>query len=51
MKTFNLYLLLPEEIWPIIRLAEENNDIGNVIFDALTKFSERMVHENIQEKQ
>jgi len=51
LKTFNLYLLLSEELWPIIRYAEENNDAGKVIFDALIKFSERVVHDDLRKKQ
>lgn len=43
LRIFNLYLSLPEELWPIIRFAEENNDMGKVIFDALTKYSERLL--------
>lgn len=41
LKTFNLYLSLPEELWPVIRFAEENDNRGNAIFDALTKYSEK----------
>ncbi len=39
LKTFNLYLLLPEELWPIIRLAEESNETADIIYNALLKYS------------
>lgn len=38
-RTFNLYLTLPESLWPIIRLAEEDNEQGNIIFDSLKKYA------------
>lgn len=34
-KTFTLYIRLPEYMWPIIRLAEENTLQGNEIMDSL----------------
>ena len=38
-KTFNLYLHLPEELWPIIRLAEDDTEQGKCIFTALKEFA------------
>ena len=38
-KTFNLYLSLPEELWPIIRLAEGDNPQADIIFEALKAYS------------
>ncbi len=38
-KTFNLYLTLPETLWPIIRLAEEDTEQGNMIFESLKSYS------------
>lgn len=38
-KTFNLYLNLPESLWPIVRLAENETDEGRLIFDSLTEFA------------
>ena len=37
-KTFNLYMDLPESLWPVIRLAERETDDGNLIFDTLKNF-------------
>ncbi len=38
-KTFNLYLNLPESLWPIIRLAEKNDDQGKIIYNSLRDFA------------
>lgn len=38
-KTFNLYLNLPEELWPIIKLAEEDSEQGDVVYKALKEYS------------
>ena len=37
LKTFNLYLNLPKELWPIIKLAEKDGKQSQIIFDALCK--------------
>jgi anaerobic magnesium-protoporphyrin IX monomethyl ester cyclase len=42
-KTFNLYLTLPKELWPIIKLAESNGSLSNKIYQALTEFSSTVV--------
>lgn len=36
-RTFNLYLHLPKELWPIIRVAESDD----VIFESLNKFADK----------
>ena len=46
LKTFNLYLLLPQELWPVIRYAEEESDAGNTIFNALIKYTEGSLLKN-----
>ena len=38
-KTFNLYLCLPRQLWPIIQLAEENTSQSDVIFNALNNYA------------
>jgi radical SAM superfamily enzyme YgiQ (UPF0313 family) len=38
-KTFNLYLCLPEELWPIIALAEGNSSRSKRIYSALNAFA------------
>lgn len=38
-KTFNLYLALPETLWPIIRLAEKDDAQGKIIYDSLNDFA------------
>jgi len=42
-KTFNLYLNLPKELWPIIRLAERESKTGKIIYDALNNFAATVV--------
>jgi len=39
-KTFHLYLVLPEALWPIIRYAEKNDKKGQDIYRSLAKYSE-----------
>lgn len=38
-KTFNLYLQLPEELWPIIKFAEGNGYDNNIVYDALKNYA------------
>ena len=42
-KTFNLYLNLPRELWPIIKLAENGLQQGNIIYNALNEFAGTIV--------
>ena len=42
-RTFSLYLILPEELWPVIKYVERSDDIGNVLFDSLTNYAAKMV--------
>lgn len=42
-KTFNLYLCLPKQLWPIIQLAEENTSQSDVIFNALNDYVSTIV--------
>ena len=42
-RTFSLYLILPEELWPVIKYAERYDEIGNVIFDSLTNYAAKML--------
>ena len=42
-KTFNLYLSLPEQLWPIVQLAEERTSQGDVIFNALNDYASTIV--------
>lgn len=37
MKTFNLYVKLPEEYWPEIKIAEKSDEKGNAAFDRLSQ--------------
>lgn len=45
LKTFNLYLVLPEELWPVVRYAEKNDRLGTEIFGALTKYGSLLLNE------
>lgn len=40
-KTFNLYLHLPKELWPVIELAEKNDDDAKVILNSLNEFTDK----------
>lgn len=42
-KTFNLYLSLPKQLWPIIELAEGKGKQSNRIFEALNDFASTIV--------
>lgn len=42
-KTFNLYLCLPKQLWPIIELAEGKGKQSNQIFEALNDFASTIV--------
>jgi len=42
-KTFNLYMILPEELWSVIRYAEKNTEVGIDIFAALVKYSRELL--------
>lgn len=37
MKTFNLYVKLPEKYYPQIKIAEQNDDVGNRMFKELSQ--------------
>ena len=37
-RTFNLYMSLPEELWPVIRLAEADTEQGRMVHGALTEY-------------
>ena len=37
MKTFNLYIKLPEKYWPQIKVAERSDDEGRAMFESLSK--------------
>jgi len=37
MKTFNLYVKLPEKYWPEIKIAERSDEEGNATFNRLSK--------------
>lgn len=42
-KTFNLYLSLPKQLWPVVQLAEERTSRGDVIFNALNEYVSTIV--------
>lgn len=42
-KTFNLYLSLPEQLWPVVQLAEDRTSQGDVIFNALSDYASTIV--------
>ena len=42
-QTFNLYLSLPESLWPIIRMAEEDSEQGNIIYESLKEYAVTVV--------
>ncbi|NQT66474.1 MAG: B12-binding domain-containing radical SAM protein [Actinobacteria bacterium] len=42
-KTFNLYLSLPKQLWPIIELAEGSGNRNKKIYQALTEFTSTIV--------
>lgn len=42
-RTFNLYLWLPKQLWPIIELAEDKGKQSDRIFDALNDFASTIV--------
>ncbi len=42
-KTFNLYLSLPKELWPIVELAERGGKQSNKIYQALNEFASTIV--------
>ena len=46
-KTFNLYMFLPEELWPIIKHAERDDKVGNEIFESLVKYSLKLVDRQV----
>lgn len=47
LKTFNLYLALPEELWPLVRYAEKDDDMGQEIFNALNLYAGSILKERI----
>lgn len=42
-KTFNLRLLLPETLWPVIDYAENDDEIGKIIYESLTKYTQTIL--------
>jgi radical SAM superfamily enzyme YgiQ (UPF0313 family) len=42
-KTFNLYLSLPKQLWPIIVFAENESKQGNIIYNSLNEFAATIV--------
>ena len=42
-KTFNLYLSLPEQLWPVVKLAEERTSQGDIIFNTLSDYASTIV--------
>lgn len=42
-RTFNLYLSLSESLWPIIRMAEEDSEQGNIIYESLKEYAVTVV--------
>jgi len=42
-KTFNLYLNLPRELWPVIRFTENESKQSDVIYNSLNEFAATMV--------
>jgi anaerobic magnesium-protoporphyrin IX monomethyl ester cyclase len=38
-QTFNLYLMLPKTLYPVIRYAEAQTEVGNAILNELTKLT------------
>jgi radical SAM superfamily enzyme YgiQ (UPF0313 family) len=42
-KTFNLYLSLPKELWPIVELAEKDGKQADMVFKALNEFASTIV--------
>lgn len=42
LKTFRLYLVLPEEIWPIVRIAEGTDETAGLLFDALNQYASKL---------
>lgn len=41
-KTFHLYLVLDEKLWPIIRHAENDGSVGHEIYESLVAYSEEL---------
>lgn len=46
-RTFNLYLILPKELWPIIEIAESDNETGNKILKALNQYVDNNLRKKI----
>jgi len=42
-KTFNLYLCLPKQLWPIIKLSEGEGNQNKIIYQALNEFASIIV--------
>ncbi len=42
-KTLNLYIILPKEMWPIIKLAEDDTDFSNELFHSLCEYANTLV--------
>lgn len=37
-RAFNLYMSLPESLWPVVRIAEGDDEQGHVVHEALTRY-------------
>lgn len=42
-KTFNLYINLPEEMWPLVKIAEGEGKTESKVFDALVDYVENSI--------
>ncbi|MEI8217691.1 MAG: radical SAM protein [Elusimicrobiota bacterium] len=42
-KTFNHYLALPKELWPVVQLAEGKGAVSEIVFAALNNFASTIV--------
>lgn len=42
-KTFNLYINLPEELWPLIKIAEEEGETQSKVYDTLVEYAEKVI--------
>lgn len=45
LKTFNLRLLLPEKLWPIVDFTEKNDETADIIYNALEDYAISLLKE------
>lgn len=43
-KTFNLYINLPEDLWPLLKIAEGEGEIQSKVFDTLADYAEKSIN-------